>query len=352
MTAQTDQPYFILFANCIPVKGATRSVICDIQRYNYDFIPNALYDMLTEELHKPVREIAASYGEDNIDTVLEYFEYLEEKEYGFFGSDEERALFPNLNLEWDHPSLVTNAIMDIDAGTRVEWVEAFARQLDEARCEAMDIRIYQAIPPDTLAQIVNCFKRHTIESIMLYLPWAPDYEALYDGLCQNLRLKQIVVHGCPTPEDHSSRIRKNNLVFIKKAIDSHTHCGAVSPNYFSPNKMLFTESQKHNSCLNRKVSMDTAGYLCQCPSMPARFGHIDQTLIKNIISEQDFSQVWHVHKDQIDTCKDCEFRHICTDCRAWRKNEDMLSKPDKCHYDPYSAEWLSPEKEIVTENTP
>ena len=37
---------FKLFANCIPVKGINRSTICDLQRGNYDFIPNDLYEIL------------------------------------------------------------------------------------------------------------------------------------------------------------------------------------------------------------------------------------------------------------------------------------------------------------------
>lgn len=39
-------------------------------------------------------------------------------------------------------------------------------------------------------------------------------------------------------------------------------------------------------------------------------------------------------------CQDCEFRHICTDCRACLDEpEDIYSKPLKCGYNPYTAEW-------------
>ena len=38
--------------------------------------------------------------------------------------------------------------------------------------------------------------------------------------------------------------------------------------------------------------------------------------------------------------KDCEFRYICTDCRAYVEDpEDILSKPLKCGYNPYTGEW-------------
>ena len=36
----SDFMYFTLFANCILVKGATQSTICDLQINRYIFIPN------------------------------------------------------------------------------------------------------------------------------------------------------------------------------------------------------------------------------------------------------------------------------------------------------------------------
>ncbi|HLT42986.1 MAG TPA: hypothetical protein VKZ95_09805, partial [Sphingobacteriaceae bacterium] len=42
----------------------------------------------------------------------------------------------------------------------------------------------------------------------------------------------------------------------------------------------------------------------------------------------------------VDVCKDCEFRYICQDCRAYLKNsDDLYSKPLKCTYNPYEGVW-------------
>ncbi len=40
--------YFQLYANCILVKGASRSTICDLQNEFYIFIPNKVSDILLE----------------------------------------------------------------------------------------------------------------------------------------------------------------------------------------------------------------------------------------------------------------------------------------------------------------
>ena len=53
---------FSLFASCIPVKGISRSIICDLQRTNYVFIPNSLYDLITDHHHKTIRSIKEFYN--------------------------------------------------------------------------------------------------------------------------------------------------------------------------------------------------------------------------------------------------------------------------------------------------
>ena len=74
---------FTLFACCIPVKGATRSIICDIQRQHFDFIPNALYQLLTDHKQQSYGAIVAHYGDENEAVIAEYFQFLAASEYGF-----------------------------------------------------------------------------------------------------------------------------------------------------------------------------------------------------------------------------------------------------------------------------
>ncbi|MEM9686908.1 MAG: grasp-with-spasm system SPASM domain peptide maturase, partial [Bacteroidota bacterium] len=106
------------------------------------------------------------------------------------------------------------------------------------------------------------------------------------------------------------------------------------------NMKLFTESQRHNSCLNRKISIDSNGNIKNCPSMPQSFGNIKNTTLKAALHHKDFKKYWNLTKDHIAVCKACEFRYICTDCRAYlEKPDDPYSKPLKCGYDPYTNVW-------------
>lgn len=74
--------------------------------------------------------------------------------------------------------------------------------------------------------------------------------------------------------------------------------------------------------------------------MNNNFGNVKNTSLKKVFRNPDFKKYWQINKDSIDVCKDCEFRHICTDCRAYIENpENPFSKPLKCGYNPYTNEW-------------
>jgi len=78
--------------------------------------------------------------------------------------------------------------------------------------------------------------------------------------------------------------------------------------------------------------------------MSQSYGNIKDTTLQEALDHPDFKQHWNITKDKIHVCIPIaigsEFRHICTDCRAYiEAPEDILSKPLKCGYNPYTGEW-------------
>ena len=74
--------------------------------------------------------------------------------------------------------------------------------------------------------------------------------------------------------------------------------------------------------------------------MSQSFGNIKDTTLEEALNHPDFKKYWNIKKDDITKCKDCEFRYICTDCRAYIEDpDDIYSAPLKCGYDPYTGEW-------------
>lgn len=103
---------------------------------------------------------------------------------------------------------------------------------------------------------------------------------------------------------------------------------------------MYTESVNHNSCLNGKISVDSNGNIKNCPSTSELFGNIKSNTLAEAIEMPGFRKYWDISKEKIHVCKDCEFRFICSDCRAYIEDpEDMYSKPLKCGYNPYTGEW-------------
>ena len=152
-------------------------------------------------------------------------------------------------------------------------------------------------------------------------------------------MSHLILYG----DNENKILSSEKYVYIMRTteiINDSSHCGIISPSLFNLNIYSFTESQKHNTCLNRKISVDVNGEIKNCPSMAKSYGNIRDTTLTEAIGKPGFKDVWYIHKDQIKVCQDCEFRHVCTDCRAYIQDpDDIYSKPAKCSYNPYTATW-------------
>lgn len=338
-----NSTHFQLFANCIPVKGASRSVICDVQRQDFEFIPNALYEILTLHNTKSIADIINHYGTDSAQVIEEYFEFLVAQEFGFYCDAEDLECFPALDLNWEVPNQVVNAIIDVDINSTHDY-GAIIGQLEELNCNYLQIRVYSTDNTEWLVeQIGACLRESSIVSAELLTPYVKDLTLeRIQALVQTYgTIARWVFHS--SPKQHLVQSPKSpfgDLVFITQTIDSHAHCGAISPQDFATNLPTFAEAQIANSCLNKKISIATDGSIKNCPSLPESFGNVAQTSLQEALNHPQFKKYWGIGKDQIDTCKDCEFRYICTDCRAHLSGANSkYAKPAKCSYDPYTMEW-------------
>lgn len=332
-----------IFANCIPVKGFSQSIICDLQRNVSYFIPNELYEfiILLEKYH--IDEIKQNRSTEECQVFDQYIDFLLNHEFGHLVYNQEEAdLFPKLNTEWDYPSVISNAIIDIDKNSDIDFHLVF-QELESLGCRSIQVRIYDEFPIEYIEGLLDSAENRTMRSIQLYIKHIPDTsdETYLDLVERKSRITGLFAHSA----DEDRIIRPDwaptlTVAKITNIIDSSAHCGVVDENYFTSTIELFTESLGHNNCLNRKISLDKRGNIKNCPSMVESFGNIKDTSLKAAIAKPGFSKYWNITKDQVSVCKDCEFRYICTDCRAFLENPaDINSKPLKCGYNPYTKEW-------------
>ena len=332
---------FKLHACCLPVKGAVRSTICDLQIHTFHFIPNGLYEILTECGNCSVAEVKEMYDNEFDDVIDEYYSFLVKHELGFWCEEEEWALFPAIDLAWERPEVITNAIIDVNENSTHDY-PSIIRQLDELACKALQIRCFCFTSHQQLVTMMEACSRSRLRSIELLIKYDGKLQhADLESLCSRYkRISQVLVHSSPFEKSSTVSGLNTQISHKKNIIDSASHCGQVKPGYFTVTLPLFAESQQYNTCLNRKISVCADGEIKNCPSMATGFGNVKDTTLFAAVAHKNFKDLWHLHKDQIEVCKDCEFRHICTDCRAFvQKEHDVFSKPLKCSYDPYTATW-------------
>jgi len=344
-----DKP-FVLYASCIPVKGFKQSIIVDLQRQNIFHIPNSLYDLLIINEGKSISNVCGFYNNQYDDIIKEYFKFLIKNDIVFFADNIDN--FPKMDLTWESPFGITNCIIDINSDSNHDFANIFEK-IEKVSCPHIQIRSYSIKDINYFSHILNLLEDSRILSIELIIKYFRNL--IIDDLEQLIikypRIFNIIVHSAPKTECISLKQEKmGNIFYVDKEISSSKDCGCISTFNFIINTKTFTESLKFNSCLNRKISIDCNGFIKNCPSMEDNFGHIRTMSLKEVISSKEFQKLWYIKKDEIKVCRDCEYRYVCTDCRAYIKDpNDIYSQPAKCNYNPYIAKWKGQDGYVTVE---
>lgn len=332
--------YLYLYSNCIPVKGVSRSIICDLQQGKYDFIPNSLYEILNTNIGKKRHSILEQYTPEEQTILEEYFGFLEHKEYIYWVDD--ITQFPPIEKTYQSSSHVTNAIIDFDEKSHFNLTD-ISDQLDFLNCKAIQFRFFCSKEMNELNEILQSFELSKLRSIELIIKFQDtvSIKTLQELHKSSPRIKLIIIHSSPEQKlDFLNREKTIPVMYTNQVFNDSSCCGKIGPSYFSINTETFIESLNFNSCLNKKISIDTNGDIKNCPSLPTSYGNISNTSLYSALHSEGFKDVWKLTKDMINVCKDCEFRHICTDCRAYTDNpNNKYARPSKCTYNPYICKW-------------
>lgn len=327
--------YLKIFACCIPVKGVIRSIIIDTQRNKYYFIPNDLYMIITEYLEFNIKKLDEIFSLSKRE-LEEYIDFLLKNDLAFLTN--EPNSFQDIDPVWETPRTIDNSIIDIDEFSKYDVLDAII-QIDKLGARAVQLRLFSEFSFLWMKELLNniILKTKRIKTIELYIKFSKEIDEI--NLEKELSffhlVSSVIVHS--SDKDLVVSDKGTIIIFIKEKIDNETHCGIINHYLFAPNLEHVLEARKHNTCLNKKISVDTKGNIKNCPSMTMAYGSVENNLLTDIVKLNDFQELWGVSKEQINVCKDCEFRLICTDCRAYLDNK--FDKPVKCNYDPYTAIW-------------
>lgn len=326
-----------MFENCKVVKGAQEIAICDLQFNEVYKFPLALEGALNKIRDLPHSRYVEYFSKDELPILQEFLDYLVLNNLGHFSDCPD--IFIPMPLEWDFPGAISNAIIEI-GDRQTDKLEKILFELNMMGCKSLELRVLFDCVVDDLEKILEMFKNSAFQSINILckkVRWQQRSEI--QGLfVLEPRIMMIAAFGCESND--IVYFEEDNIFYQSQEKLNINSCGKITFGSLNPNIKMFTESLNHNSCLNRKISIDSDGNIKNCPSMKETFGNIVDTTLTEAVENPDFKKYWNINKDKIHVCKDCEFRYICTDCRAYvDEPEDILSKPLKCGYNPYKGEW-------------
>lgn len=327
-----ENQYLVLFSCCIPVKGHVQGVIMDIQRNKYFNVPNDVIDVAIQLNQVSFIEVEELYSSDE-ETFHEYVDFLLKNELVFWAS--QPSDFPVISKKPWFLSPITNAIVEIRDLDILSYNVPY--QLSNLNCQWVEIR-YLRHDFVYLYECIKQFQNTRIRAIEIVIQSPCTDKQLVDILNLSARITKITIFDAG--KSHLEKKLGVDIVSLKNKYEGSLHCGHVSKAEFAVNLPMYLDSLNGNSCLANKISIDHNGQIKNCPSMRTSYGSIADTELKDALKKEEFTKYWPISKDDIKVCNVCEFRYICTDCRAFTENPaDEFSKPLKCGYNPYTGIW-------------
>lgn len=333
--------YFNLLPTTIVTQGARDALIFNLKKSEYFKIPGFLTGLLQQLKAKPVEEIILTYNSPDISRKInEFIKWLNSNNFGFFS--EHRVPFTELNTHFD-TSAITNSILEIDFDKGLNQdINNILEQLVNLGCQAIELRCLNNTGTTGLLRLLEIVENYDFKAIEVLIEQCHDLSKdEINKLCiKYVSITRLVIFNATISE--SFVLEKSNCIiyFSEKKTNLSKSCGLISELFFGTTQKQYIESKTHNSCLNRKITIAANGNIKNCPSMIESFGNIVNTKLAEALDKEEFKKYWHITKDHISVCRDCEFRQVCTDCRAYTEDPaDKYSKPLKCGYDPYTGIW-------------
>lgn len=307
-------------AESISVIGYNRICIYDLPRRDHDFIPKEIGNKFNSLINFEEVEINLKLNENE----KQWLEFLIEKEYLFFIPINFIDCFPEIDLTWQSPSRITNAIIDaknLDKTLNLQYFE-------DVNCLHIVVRFTNISDFNELSNFLkNEFNDLTFQYVEL-----------------------IINHSLSNLE--FINFKKKTLKEIPVISKVESFKKLISKKRFKPQFIVsietFTEAQKNNLYFNRKLFIDESGNFKNGIEINKSFANFSE--IKNIddfekiIKKSKLKNLWNINKNQIDVCKDCEFRFMCVDNRIpIERSKNEFYNEIECNYNPYISKWFGEE---------
>lgn len=330
--------YFLLSKNVKFTIGYNRDLICDFFNMKYEIVPHDLYEFVqSNEGVVKIKDMFSNYNLEDHLVIVEYLDFLLTNGYVFLSNKrKDEVFFSEISEEFEVPYKISNCIYEIVEDKLLD------NRVIQFGISSFTI-LYSNKNPSIifLEELLKQFNNSRVTCLEIHLNYLSilKNDDLINLFQLQKRLFRLIVHSAP--EDKIQKVSNNgeSIFYVKSLLNSKL-CGNISPFYFTVNYNLYNESKKFNTCLNCKIAINEFGEIKNCLNTKKSFGNINKVNSLEQLYKTKIKELWSIKKEEIVVCKDCEFRNICTDCRAFLEDpNDKYSKPLKCGYNPYINEW-------------
>lgn len=308
-----------LFASCIAVRGQEQSLIYDFQRNDAYRITNSVYELLTFIEKRSYGEVLARYPK-----AQKTIKFLLENEILFLTKEPEN--FPALSEEWFSPEDISNAVIEVNADSKHDYQKLFF-ELQILHCRNILLKMNIPNPENEIEHILKIAMFHEIYFVEIWV------KKNISRIKRNILIKRYPILRkilTFTSRPRKSTIIRQCIVQYSDLSSFKEYCMETHSNPII-NYRFYCEAKLYNTCLNKKISIDSNGNVKNCLYLDQTFGNYKIETIKDIVASQEYMQMWHLNRDSIAKCRSCEFRYMCTDCSPFIFNRENLTF--KCYRD-------------------
>lgn len=205
--------WFKLFSNCVIVKGEKESLIYDLGEIQIILF---LISWLRFWKNYSLYLFRSTKRNQKWNRCWSIRETVCRWRDSF--SDNNSRIISNLNLVWESPHSITNAILEIKKNSKFKISNVF-KQLEEIGCQAIQLRIKFTIKLETITRYLAFLNNTRINCIDLLIPFDPKItlEELNNLIVKFPRIRAIILF---LPKNlvvsHDDILLNRRIIYLKK----------------------------------------------------------------------------------------------------------------------------------------
>lgn len=336
--------FFRLYSSVIPVKGYSESLLYDLMMSKAYVLPNSYFDVLVSLKQYSTSEFLDKLLEEDKEKVSNFLEHLKESNLGFFTT--EPAFFSEPVKEYHSPYLIQNCIIEIESFTKFNYKLLFNKLIDENVGE-IQIRILNSKQSIIeLSEYLEKFQGSFINGIEIYFPRPKNLTQqqvindISNLILKHKRIHRVIIYNSKINElvsDLEGQL-DGKIIFIKNDIINKKDVISISNFVIKP--AIYFEALNYNTASNKKLSIDKYGNISNLLYDDEVLGTLNEPYnFAKLLDSDRYNEVRKISNDNIEVCKDCQYRYMCIFNTKTIFKNDKYYKKDKCNFDPYTNTW-------------